>query len=118
MHIMKPSSKFLRPFLLAALCAGLPHAARAEDIDIYTTSGAASTDIPNVLLMLDNSANWSASLSVGNCYYKNNGVTTTDGPKADNPGKEQGTKMAIEKCALYNVIDALPTKAGADANSD
>jgi len=118
MHIMKPSLKFLRPLLLAASCTALPHAVLAEDIDIYTTSGGGSTDIPNVLLMLDNSANWSASLPVGNCYYKDNGVTTTTGPKADNPGMEQGTKMAIEKCALYNVIDALPTKAGADASSD
>lgn len=28
--------------------------------------------------------------------------------KAANPGKEQGAKFAIEKCAIYNVLDALP----------
>lgn len=114
---MKSSQPLLRRLVLAGLCSALPAATLAEDIDIYTTNSAVA-DRPNVLLMLDNSANWSASLSVGNCYYKENGVVTTDGPKASNPNKEQGTKMAIEKCALYNVIDALPTKAGMDADSD
>src|SRR5205085_11618195 len=42
-------------------------------------------------------------------------VPTTNGPKAASPNKEQGTKMAIEKCALYNAIDALPTKADGSA---
>ena len=36
-------------------------------------------------------------------------------PKADNPNKEQGTKMAIEKCAILNVIHALPTNSDGSA---
>jgi len=84
----------------------------AEDIDLYSTVRG-DNDLPNVLLVLDNSANWSSSIPAPDCYFRENGVTTTMGPKATNPGKEQGTKMAIEKCALYNLIDALPVKSGA-----
>jgi type IV pilus assembly protein PilY1 len=116
-YIMKNPTSMSRALCAAAVLATAPLAVHAEDIDIYTTSGA-GTDLPNVLLMLDNSANWSSSLPVPNCYFKDNGVVTAYGPKASNPGMEQGTKMAIEKCALYNVIDALPTKAGADADHD
>src|SRR5690606_38655348 len=50
-----------------------------------------------------------------NCYFKDNGVLTNDGP---DPKDEQGTKMGIEKCALYNLIDALPTQEGADPAND
>jgi len=99
-------------FATAALCALVSQPARAtgaqSDIDIY--SGVNDPNgRPNVLLVLDSSANWSSSISAPNCYYNDAaGNPTSDGPKASNPGKEQGTKMAIEKCALYNVINALP----------
>jgi len=112
----KPLS-VLRTLLLAVGAAALALPASSEDIDIYTVVNT-SGDLPNVLLMLDNSANWSASISVDDCYYKEGGVTTTEGPKASNPNSEQGTKMAIEKCALYNVIDALPVKTGAGPDDD
>lgn len=84
--------------------------AYAEDVDLFAGITPPNSGLPNVLLVLDNSANWSSSISVGDCFYKENGVVagTPVGPKASNPGKEQGTKMAIEKCALYNAIDALP----------
>ncbi|WP_332671274.1 pilus assembly protein [Aromatoleum sp.] len=54
---MKPWKKLA----LALVCAAavLPLKASAEDIDIYTQSTAASA--PNVLLFIDNSANWSAA---------------------------------------------------------
>lgn len=89
----------------------------AEDIDLFAGITPPNSGLPNVLLVLDNSANWSSNISVGNCYYKNDGAIAEPpvGPKASNPGKEQGTKMAIEKCALYNAIDALPTEANGDA---
>jgi type IV pilus assembly protein PilY1 len=89
--------------LALAIAAAAPRA-QAEDIDIF--AGVTSTsDLPNVLIVWDDSANWSASIGVGNCSY-NDG---SGGPKASSPNKEQGTKMAIEKCAIYNVVDALPT---------
>lgn len=92
----------------------------AEDVDLFAGITPPNSGLPNVLLVLDNSANWSSSISVGDCYYKDNGVVVVVddvpvGPKASNPGKEQGTKMAIEKCALYNAIDALPTEADGGA---
>ena len=59
----------------------------------------------------------SSSIPAANCYFKDNGVVTTNGPKASNPGQEQGKKMAIEKCALYNLVDALPV-ASHDADHD
>ena len=37
-----------------------------EDIDLFTNPPA-STDLPNVLLMLDTSANWSANTSAAVC---------------------------------------------------
>ena len=66
--------------------------------------------MPNVLFVLDNSANWSASIPAAPCFYKDNGGVATVGPKATSPDKEQGKKMAIEKCALYNLVDALPVR--------
>lgn len=96
--------------------AGCCLTAAAEDIDIYTK--ASGGELPNVLLVLDSSANWSSDIPAPNCYYKENKVLTSDGPKASNPGKEQGKKMAIEKCALYNLIDALPVKSSGGPDND
>jgi type IV pilus assembly protein PilY1 len=98
---------------LATLLTGAAHAGLPSDIDVYS-GVAANGDRPNVLLILDSSANWSASISgAANCYYKENGVTTTAGPSAD-----QGTKLAIEKCALYNLVDALPVATSGGPNAD
>ena len=95
------------------LAAGLifaqtAHAQYSSDIDIYA-SNSGSSDLPNVLFVLDNSANWNANNGQSNCYYKENGVLTTTGPST------QGKKSSIEQCALYNVIDALPTGPGGAA---
>ncbi|MCW7539431.1 PilC/PilY family type IV pilus protein [Aquabacterium sp. A7-Y] len=92
--------------LLTTACS----AAVAEDIDIFAGNNGTS-DLPNVLLVLDNSANWSSSLDVPDCSY----VDGSGAPKANNPGKEQGKKIAIEKCALYNVIHQLPVGASGEA---
>jgi type IV pilus assembly protein PilY1 len=93
--------------LLFAATFGM--SAKAEDIDIF--SGLPNdNELPNVLIIWDNSANWSASIGVPDCSFVDGG-----GPKASSPGKEQGFKMAIEKCAIYNVIDALPTGPSGEA---
>ena len=111
-----PHLSRLRGLSLAGvlLCLALAPV-RAEDIDIYGMPNS-NTDRPNVLFILDSSANWSSSIPAANCYYKDNGVVTANGPKASNPGKEQGFKMAIEKCALYNLVDALPVDPSQDAD--
>ena len=97
---------------LAALAALflLPLAGLAEDIDIFAGVGS-TTELPNVLIIWDSSANWSSNIAVPDCVFSDG----SGGPKASSPNKEQGTKFAIEKCAIYNVIDALPTGSGGAA---
>src|SRR5690349_4924258 len=87
----------------AALALVAPSCAHAEDIDIFSARNGPN-ELPNVLLLWDNSANWGASFPGPNCSFSDG----SGGPKTSSPGKEQGYKMAIEKCAIYNVIDALP----------
>ncbi len=74
--------------------------ARADDIDIYSLP---NTDgfRPNVLIILDNSANWSSSITTPICSVAGALV------KNSNPGKEEGTKMGAQKCALYRLISSL-----------
>ena len=98
----------------ACIAYALAAPALAEDIDIYAGVNATS-DKPNVLLILDSSANWSSSISgAANCYYKNNGVLISPlaGPV------DQGTKLGIEQCALYNLVDGLPVANAGGTNGD
>lgn len=69
---------------LLCLVLAFPMPAVAEDIDIFTSSGSVTGITPNVLIVLDNSANWSASF---------------DG----------GTKFSNEIATLANVINNLNT---------
>jgi type IV pilus assembly protein PilY1 len=70
--------------------------AHAEDIDLYT-GGVVDGGRPNVIFILDNSANWSASNGAANCTYDDGGAAPSS----------QGKKMGIEQCALNNAIYAL-----------
>ncbi len=45
-----------------ALALGLNHTVVAEDIDLFMENPAISADLPNVLFMIDNSANWNSNL--------------------------------------------------------
>lgn len=75
--------------------------ASAEDIDIYSGAGA-NAGIPNVLIVLDNSASLDAS--AGTCTY------------ADGSGAPAGTDLfSLEFCSLYNAIYALPTNSDGSA---
>jgi len=100
--------RMLPAVLVAMGASALLH---AEDIDIFATR-ARVEDLPNVLIIWDNSANWSANLAVPDCSFADG----SGGPKVTAPGKEQGFKFAIEKCAIYNVIHALPVNADGSAN--
>jgi type IV pilus assembly protein PilY1 len=99
------STVLRRPYLPFALAVLMLFAApsRAEDIDIFSGIDA-QNELPNVLIIWDSSANWGADINVPNCSYSDG----SGGPKATAPNKEQGKKFAIEKCAIYNVIVALP----------
>src|SRR5512132_4013297 len=59
----------------AALAGALAPAAHTEDIDLFSRLPT-SNDLPNALLIWDNSANWSANIPVPNCYYNENKVPT------------------------------------------
>ena len=90
--------------LSAALAAALAAAglfwsanALAEDIDIYSLPNVEGLR-PNVLIILDSSANWSASL-------KNLPKCDASGAKVDS--KHEDTKFGKEKCALYKVIYSM-----------
>ena len=81
-------------FVGAALALGGSPGALAEDIDIFT-AGSTVTSKPNVLIILDNSSNWSSTLGPNSC---NTGNTAAQ------------TKFAAEVCALQLVVDALPAE--------
>jgi len=79
--------------LCAAVLGSLAVAgAQAEDIDIFAANTIESHN-PNVLIVIDSSSNWSASLT-----------PSTACTAAGYPG----TKFGAEMCALDNVIQGLP----------
>lgn len=84
-------------FIKSVLAAGLlafSLLASAEDIDLFV--GATPTDdLPNVMLIMDNGANFSSSAAGSTCII--NGVATA----------LSGTVGGIEQCALYKVISGL-----------
>ena len=96
---MKPrfalSRRFAASVAGAFFAAALPFAATAaEDVDIFGGKGGDATD-PNVLIILDNSSNWSATLGANTCNTGNMAATT---------------KFAAEVCALRTVINVLPDR--------
>jgi type IV pilus assembly protein PilY1 len=80
-------------FAAALAICGAPSAS-AEDIDIFTAGSGVSSK-PNILILLDNSSNWSATLGNNSC------MTTPGGNMNAN------TKFAAEMCALYKVVGNL-----------
>ena len=97
--------KSLLALAAAALLAAVAPRAHAEDIDIYAgTGGAGGT--PNVIIALDNAANYDANVAGSPCYYNSNGVPTAVG------SVDYVKLFGQQQCALYNAIDALPTGAG------
>ncbi|WP_168798531.1 PilC/PilY family type IV pilus protein [Herbaspirillum sp. ST 5-3] len=92
--------RFIQASLLAALLIS-PVAGRADDIDIY--DGNVAGTAPNLLIILDNAANFSASS--GNCTYDDDGTAPS----------LNSTAGGIEQCAIYNVINALDVNADGSA---
>src|SRR5215207_9821281 len=86
----------LLSFGLAAFSANL----RAEDIDIYVDN-AASGDLPNVLFLIDNSANLS-SRGLGCTAYANT---------SEVPSLGTNTAGGMIQCALVDTINSLPDGA-------
>ncbi|HEX5638697.1 MAG TPA: PilC/PilY family type IV pilus protein [Burkholderiaceae bacterium] len=98
---MTNARSLARLVLVSALALGASlQAARADDIDIYSMPNTEGFR-PNVLIMLDNTANWSSSIPTPPCSDLSAEV------KATTPNKEEGTKMGAQKCALYKLISSL-----------
>ncbi|MDH4284688.1 MAG: hypothetical protein OEV35_05155, partial [Gallionellaceae bacterium] len=97
---MKPIHVMLTGILAVLFMQPAP--ALAEDIDIYSGLGVTG-NVPNVLIVMDNAANFSSSSA---------GVTCVIDAA---PTALSGTVGGIEQCALYNVIKSLPTKADGSA---
>lgn len=77
-------------------------ASQADDIDLFHKIDLPGAK-PNVLFVIDNAANFSASAAT--CKYVDGTSPTLD-----------GTAGGIEQCALYNVIEALPPAVDKDGN--
>jgi type IV pilus assembly protein PilY1 len=99
-------TNFLRFFLLASLLVVQGNTS-AEDIDLFSQAGAGSGTAPNVLLVIDNAANFSSSASPASA-----GTCTLDG----STNSLAGTVGGIEQCALYTVLDGLPVTATPSIN--
>jgi len=86
---------------LSILLASISTFGMAEDIDLFVDSSTLAVDPPNVLLVLDNGANFSASASFSAC-------PGADGkPMPGWPSTMLNTVGGIEQCALYKVVEAL-----------
>ncbi|HEX2494015.1 MAG TPA: hypothetical protein VHK24_09590, partial [Steroidobacter sp.] len=86
--------------LAAATAALLSGNSGAEDIDIYAKSAEGLVRRENVLIILDNSANWNADLPFEtSCNDLATGTAIV--PAGSTQAKK---KFAVEKCALYDLI--------------
>lgn len=91
---MRTTRFFLSGFLFALLAYST--VSKAEDIDLYSgLSGAAG--VPNVLMVMDTGANFSASANPPCTAYASGGA-----PSLGNTGG------GVEQCALVDAIESLP----------
>src|SRR2546428_7316335 len=88
--------KIFRTFLLCLTLGvlGVSSLTHAEDTDIYSDN-ASTSGVPNVLLIMDNGANFVANGD--KCTYVDGTAPSLN-----------GTTGGVEQCALYNVISGLP----------
>ena len=91
----------------------MPHAPVdvLQDIDIYSLPASGRLG-PNVLLVLDNSANWGSNARLpGTCTIQNTTLQTlnllTDDELSRNRTANRARRWAIEKCALYVFFASL-----------
>lgn len=106
------TKQIIRTGLLAGLLS-LSCASQAEDIDIYSGLGTA-VNTPNVLFVMDNSANFEASSGGVTCKQQTNGSLVINA-SAGTATAMSGTVGGIEQCALWNVVKNLPVNADGTA---
>jgi type IV pilus assembly protein PilY1 len=99
-------ARFLQILLLAGL-AFVQVPTSAEDIDLFSQAGSGTSGAPNVVLIMDNAADFGAKASpesVGTCTI---GGSTNS---------LVGTVGGIEQCALYAVINSMTVTGTASIN--
>jgi type IV pilus assembly protein PilY1 len=102
--------------LLSAVLLVSPLLAAAEDIDLFIGRNNTTADAPNLMIIMDNGASFSASNSAMRCNISSGGVVKTDGTglAADFMGYD-GKNAGVEQCALYTVIKGIDTTAALPA---
>lgn len=88
--------------ILAVMLSLQISTAQAEDIDIFTGDSAGSSGDPNVLIVLDNSSNWSA----------NNQGWPTDSAPPVNCGNDCNKQGYYELKAIRTVLQGLQARVG------
>jgi type IV pilus assembly protein PilY1 len=101
--------------LLAATLVLTGVQAGAADIDLFAGVRPAGVDAPNVLIVLDNAANFSASVTAMRCSITADGVVKVDGTGSA-PTNLDKTAGGVEQCALYSAIQSLEAKSDATIN--
>lgn len=100
--------------LSAALVGVTATSARGEDIDIFAAGNGSAGGVANVLLIIDNAANFSANASEFRCSISPAGVVDTTG-NGQFPTQLDGKASAVEQCALYSALQKLRADAVAAA---
>ncbi|HXD42083.1 MAG TPA: pilus assembly protein PilY [Ramlibacter sp.] len=85
--------------------------AGAADIDLFAWANTTSVSAANVLLVMDNAANFSASVTEQRCSITAGGVVDVTG-SGTAPTQLDKTAGAVEQCALYSVVKSLSTATG------
>lgn len=78
---------------------------QADDIEVFA-GPSFDGESPNILVVMDNGANFSANVSSMRCSISPDGVVETDPTKAafSHPTHLDGTAAAVQQCALYGVL--------------
>ena len=105
--------------IMAGVLSVLSAAVRAEDIDIFKPPTDTSSGVPNVLFMIDNSANWTSALDkkLGEACNKWPVDMEWPGTGANLPKADSDSKAGSQLCAMVYVIRKLGKDAAAGKNS-
>lgn len=90
------------------LMAGLASQAMAEDIDIFTGGSSNNADNPNVLIVIDNSSNWSAA----NQNWPKDPACTVDANTCDKQGYYELKALRSVLSSLTDPNTTLPINIG------
>ena len=100
--------KLLKSSLAAlAIGLGIATAAHAEDIDIFIGASSGTSDYPNVLIVLDNSSNWSATSQ----HWPLDPSPPAGADTAHACSATQCDQGYYEVKSIRSVVNALPTNA-------